>query len=263
VRRNRGRPGAATAPAEIRRWLARLTPDARAGQRFVELLEHTQDLGDVPVSSDLEGDQQRLGERVAELLEQGTFPIVLGGGHETAYGHFLGYVAAGRKVSLLNWDAHPDVRPLREGRGHSGSPFRQAWEHPSRLCRGYCVAGLLPQSVAAAHFGYVEDRGGAVVWRADLTAARVRRLYTDLRGPTLASFDIDAVDQSQAPGVSAPAIGGMSAELWLEAAYRAGRSRRVTSCDVVETNPAHDRDGQTARLAALTVWHVLRGLAER
>jgi len=31
---------------------------------------------------------------------------------------------------------------------------------------------------------------------------------------------------------------------------------------VVELNPHFDRDAQTARLAALTVWHILRGLSE-
>jgi len=31
----------------------------------------------------------------------------------------------------------------------------------------------------------------------------------------------------------------------------------------VELNPAVDRDTQTARLAALTVWWLLRGRAER
>ncbi len=42
-----------------------------------------------------------------------------------------------------------------------------------------------------------------------------------------------------------------------------GRSPRVASMDVVELNPAFDLDGRTARLAALTVWHFLKGLAER
>jgi formiminoglutamase len=37
----------------------------------------------------------------------------------------------------------------------------------------------------------------------------------------------------------------------------------VLSCDVVELNPRVDRDDQTARLAALTVWEILRGVAER
>jgi formiminoglutamase len=258
VRRNGGRPGAAAAPAEVRRALARFTPDARAGKRFPQL----DDRGDVAVTGDLETDQERLGQAIAGPLGRGEFVIVVGGGHETAFGHFLGHVPAKRAISVVNWDAHPDVRPLKDGLGHSGSPFRQMLLHPSKLCRDYQVAGLLPQSTAADHLRFVEEHGGAV-WRDQLTKARIAALYRKLRGRALVSFDIDAVDQAQAPGVSAPATGGMPAELWLEAAYQAGRCPRVVSCDVVEMNPAFDRDGQTARLAALTIWQVLRGIAAR
>jgi formiminoglutamase len=263
VRRNGGRPGAAAAPAEIRRHLARLTPDARAGAAFVELLAATQDLGDVPVTADLEADQERLAETVAGPLAGGVFVIVLGGGHETALGHFLGYVRAEQPVAILNWDAHPDVRERKDGLGHCGSPFRQALEHPSRLCRGYRVAGLLPQSCAAAHLAFMAEHAAARVWRDELSIAHVGRIYEMADGPTTVSFDIDAVDQAFAPGVSAPATGGMDVDLWLAAAFEAGRCPHVRSCDVVEVNPNYDRDGQTARLAALTVWHILRGLATR
>jgi formiminoglutamase len=263
VRRNGGRPGAAAAPMEIRRLLYRLTPDAANPAPFVELLRHTLDLGDLVTSSDLEADQERLGDAVADVLDAGAFPIVLGGGHETAFGHFLGYVKAGRAVTLLNWDAHADVREPAEGRGHSGSPFRQALLHPSRLARRYLVAGLLPQSVAAAHVDFVRSRKGDAVWRSALTPARVRAIYKGLRAPVQASFDIDAVDQAFAPGVSAPAAGGLPPDLWLEAAFEAGRTAAVSSFDLVETNPTFDRDHQTARLAALTIWALLRGLATR
>jgi arginase family enzyme len=79
----------------------------------------------------------------------------------------------------------------------------------------------------------------------------------------LVSFDIDAVDQAFAPGVSAPAAGGLTIDLWLAAAREAGRSPRVRSIDIVEVNPRIDRDDQTSRLAALTVWTFMNGVAER
>jgi formiminoglutamase len=267
VRRNGGRPGAAGAPAEIRRYLYRRTPDARV-PAMAALLTSTVDAGDVVTGEDLEGDQEKLGEVVAAALARGAFPIVLGGGHETAYGHFLGYVRAGRAVTLLNWDAHADVRPLRPEGGHSGSPFRQALQHPSGLARGYTVAGLLPHSVAADHLSFIAEHQGRFLFRDALDPAAIRAAYRGQPPPggpvaTMASFDIDAVDQAHAPGVSAPATSGMSSALWLMAAHEAGRNLAVTSADVVETNPALDRDGQTARLAALTVWWMLRGIAER
>jgi len=261
VRRNGGRVGAALGPAAIRSALYRFAPDARS-ERFDDLLGRTRDLGDLEVSGDVETDQQHLGETLAPYIERGCFVIVLGGGHETSYGHFLGYARSGRKVEILNWDAHADVRELAGGKGHSGSPFRQAIEDRSGACRRYTVAGLQPHSVARAHAAFVE-RQGRVVWRDDVTPERIAQLYRAADSPALISFDLDAVTEAEAPGVSAPNAGGLSSDLWIEAAYQAGRSPAVASADVVELNPAVDRDGQTARLAAVTVWWLLRGRSER
>ena len=261
VRRNGGRVGAALGAAAIRSALYRLAPDARS-PRFDELLGRTRDLGDVEISGDVAADQQRLAEVLNPYIELGCFCVVLGGGHETSYGHFLGYVRAGRRVEILNWDAHADVRELVGGQGHSGSPFRQAVEDRSGACRRYSVAGLQPHSVAREHVAFVE-RHGRAVWRDDVTPERIAQLYRSTEGPAFVSFDLDAVNEAEAPGVSAPNAAGLSSDLWIEAAYQAGRSPTVSSADIVELNPAVDRDGQTARLAAVTVWWLLRGRSER
>lgn len=263
VRINGGRPGAAAAPDHIREALYRLTPDARHHDAFVDLLEHTADLGDMVLDASLEENQEQLGEMVALFLRQGIVPIILGGGHETAFGHFLGYVYAGQEVAIVNWDAHPDVRTLKEGRPHSGSPFRQALTHLSGTCRQYTAAGLQPSATAREHLHFIHAHQGQYIWKDHLTPGRIDDLYADTTFPLMASFDLDAVDQAHAPGVSAPATDGLAPELWYRAAYRAGRSKHVLSMDLVEMNPAHDVDGRTARVAALTVWHFLRGLTER
>jgi formiminoglutamase len=263
VRRNGGRPGAAQGPAAIRRALYRMTPDAWGLEAHAGLLGRTIDAGDLALAGDLEADQASLGEAVAGWLDRGSFPVVLGGGHESAYGHFLGYARLGRPVEILSFDAHPDVRELREGRGHSGSPFRQALGHPSGACRRYRVAALQPQSVAREHLAWLEARGGRAVPAAELDARRLEQLFAGLLPPALATFDLDAVDQAFAPGVSAPAARGLAPGIWLAAAFLAGRSAAVSSADVCELCPPHDGEGRTARLAALTVWEILRGLAAR
>ena len=101
------------------------------------------------------------------------------------------------------------------------------------------------------------------LWRRCISPARIDEIYGSLDGPSFVSFDIDAVDQAEAPGASSPSVGGIPVDLWLHAAYRAGRTRAVRSCDVVEMNPVYDRDNAAARLAAATVWQVLKGLVER
>ncbi len=267
VRRNGGRPGAAEAPDRIRRALYGLTPDGSVGEEdgdLPALLRRTEDLGDLEVSGEVARDQEVLGEALEPYLRGGAFVVVLGGGHETAFGHFLGYVAAERPVGILNLDAHPDVRPLTSGRPHSGSPFRQALLHPSGCCRGYTAAGLGRHCTARAHREFLAEHGARWVWRDRLDRSALSDCLAGLEpGPAMVSFDLDAVDRAHAPGVSAPATGGLSPGLWLEGARRAGASPAVASADVVELNPRFDRDGATASLAALTVWQLLRGLAAR
>jgi len=111
---------------------------------FQQLIEHTWDMGDLQLSGSVEEDQVLLGKAIAPYVQRNTRVFILGGGHETAFGHFLGYVYAHKQVAILNWDAHADVRPLLQEGAHSGSPFRQALEHPSACCQQYSVAGLLP-----------------------------------------------------------------------------------------------------------------------
>jgi len=221
------------------------------------------DLGDLVATGNLEQDQELLGEALTPLLKEGTIPVVIGGGHETSYGHFLGYVGASQPVKILNWDAHTDVRELKDGKGHSGSPFRQALLHPSGTCEGYSVAGLQPQAVSTDHLKFVREQKGSYVWRDDVDKKRVKKIYGETEGRHFVTFDVDAVSSAYAPGVSAPSVRGLNPELWYRAAKSAGNCSNISSFDIVEVCPAFDVDGRTAKLAALTVWYFLKGVAKR
>jgi formiminoglutamase len=270
VRRNGGRPGAAEAPRELRRWLYRLTPwDGSTPADLGRL--HLIDLGDVRCSPDLEASQAALAEVVGVALTRGAVPIVLGGGHETAYGHYLGYVRAGLPVGIVNLDAHLDVRPCLGGRGHSGSPFRQAMEHPEKPLPGdqYACLGAQPQAVSMDHVEYVRSRGGVIVWAREVRFGCHIRFLRECRRFAWAgchvhvTLDADVVRTADVPGVSAPNPSGLSGEGILDCVLRAGTMPAVTSFDLVEICPPLDRDGQSARWGALAVWQFLTGLAQR
>ncbi len=64
---------------------------------------------------------------VAMLIKAGKIPIIIGGGHNNAYGAIKGSALANNtKLNVVNLDAHTDLRPL-EGR-HSGNGFSYAIE---------------------------------------------------------------------------------------------------------------------------------------
>ena len=114
--------------------------------------------------------------------------------------------------------------------------------------------GTWTSPITAAHAassrrggGWVALHGGHIWWRHELIRDTVEAISGAAHGPSMVSFDIDAVDQAFAPGVSAPATGGLTPDLWLHAAYCAGANPQVSSMDLVEMNPRQDRDGQTAQ----------------
>lgn len=263
VRRNGGRPGAAEAPELILEQLMKLTPHPAYHQRHTELLKSACFCEPVTCSGDVETDQELLGEKTGKLLRDGIIPVIIGGGHETSYGHFLGYVNAKKPVTVLNIDAHADVRPLKNEKAHSGSPFRQALGHPSGLCNTYNVFGLNPSSTSVAHYDYVNDHGKAI-FKADVSSSTVHTFLDQKNtGNVMATMDMDVVGQPEAPGVSAPNNAGLSAETWLKIAFEFGKNPAVRSFDLCEVNPRFDRDHQTVKLAARTLWNFLLGLSFR
>ncbi|HSR70717.1 MAG TPA: formimidoylglutamase [Acidobacteriota bacterium] len=261
VRRSGGRVGTSQGPSAIRREFYRLTSDGR-DPRLGEVLRLTQDLGDLVLSGDVEQDQNLLGAVLAGYLKEDVITIVLGGGQDASFGHFLGHVNARRNVSILSWDAQADVAPLQQGMAHRATAFRQAMTHSSQACRMLTVAALQPHRTPSSYLDFVNNRGGRYYWKRGLDGDQIEELYAPATR-LMVSFDLGAVDQSQAPGVDPPCADGLDASLWLHAARQAGRVRHVTSVDVVECNPHLDPSGRTARLAALTVWRFLSGLAER
>src|SRR5690606_24733711 len=80
---------------------------------------------------------------VADLMHQivkaGKTPIIIGGGHNNAYGNIKGTSLAFKKpINVVNFDAHSDFRP-EEGR-HSGNGFSYAYAEG--FLKAYFIFGL-------------------------------------------------------------------------------------------------------------------------
>lgn len=260
---NGGRIGASKAPNEIRKAFYNLTPDPTNYDSFKSVLEQTEDKGDLVLTGDLESDYELLSDFVAEELSSGRFPLIIGGGHETSYGHFLGYVKARLKVGIINLDAHTDVRKLVDGKAHSGSPFRQALEHESRLCSFYHVLGLQKYSVSKEQLDFLKEHSCRYIFKENLKEQIANDLLARINEDVMATIDLDVIRQCEMRAVSAPCANGIRAEVVYSYARTVGSNKNIKSFDLVEFNPEFDKDGHAARVAAVTLWSFVRGLAER
>lgn len=260
VRRNKGRRGAAQGPDALRGALASMA--LPSPQRAF-------DAGDVEVTEgDLESGQRELGRVVTGLLDAGQLPVVFGGGHEVAFGSYLGLVnsepvARGARIGVLNLDAHFDLRA--DETPSSGTPFRQMAERePARGADfRYAVLGISQPSNTAGLFATADSLGVRY-----LTDDRCGVLDRPLVDGFLDDFldrcdlvhltiDLDVLPAGAAPGVSAPAAFGVPVETVEHACRRVAASGKLALCDVAELNPDLDIDSRTARTAARLVHRVL------
>jgi formimidoylglutamase len=268
VRLNRGRPGAKQGPAAFRQVLASFgtTWD---GVGSASLALPIYDAGDIePAPGDDERalfeTHARIEAAVRELRRLGFVVVGVGGGHDLTLPSVAAVGAAhGGLLGGINLDAHLDVR----ARVGSGMPFRRLIERGALEPRRFVELGLGRFANDQADLDWLRELGGHLVFAREIQRAGLDldrefdRAFGD--GSGFVSIDLDGLDQSVAPGVSAPNPFGLGVSHAVELSERAGQDPRVLHFDLMELNPAYDRDQHTARVAALLFLHFVAGFARR
>ncbi|MEH6650918.1 MAG: formimidoylglutamase [Motiliproteus sp.] len=262
VQRNQGRPGARLGPNAIRNALA-----SQAWHQQQPLY----DAGNIHCDDDnlaqLSLDQA---VHIERLLQQGHFPLILGGGHEIAYGSYLGlsnFLASnannktetsGGPIGILNFDAHFDLR--RDELPSSGTPFLQIAEHCQTQGQEfrYGCLGISETANTSALFRRADQLGVQYRldeqlndWQIDDSFDWLQRFIAPLSALYL-TIDLDVLPAATMPGVSAPAARGLPLAMLeaLVARIRTLAGERLKLADLAELNPHLDVDQRSAKVAA-------------
>jgi arginase len=198
-----------------------------------------------------------LAQHVDEAVRAGGLPIVLGGDHSIAVGTLDGLTRARGEPPGLIWvDAHADINsPQSSSTGNvHGMPLYFALQRgfaradrtvqiglrdvdpgEKRMLREFGVSAFTMTEVDKLEMVHVMERALAIA------GAHERPIHV--------SFDMDAIDPSEAPGTGTPVKGGLSyreAHLVMEMLFESGQ---LGSIEMVEINPILDNRNQTASLA--------------
>jgi arginase len=199
----------------------------------------------------------RLAETVAGVVRAGGFPLVLGGDHSIAMGTLAGVGRArGRPPGVIWVDAHGDINaPLTSPSGNvHGMPLHFALADHSVEPERLAFIGL--RDVDPGERRTIRELGVQAFTMSEIDRLGMANVIAEAlartaRGPGSLhlSFDMDAIDPSEAPGVGTPVRGGISyreAHLLMEAVAASGT---LGSLEITELNPILDRENQTAVLA--------------
>ena len=270
VRANFGRAGAAALPqAALRRLLAMQdNPGLRGGELLLAGEVAVQDLMQQAVGLDAHrpGDLARLHALVGEvdarvaaavraIVDSGRVAIVLGGGHENAFGVLRGvHLATGTAPGCVNLDAHADLR-ADEGR-HSGNGFSKALA-AGHLAR-YAVIGLHEGFLNEHMWNLLRSDGrlsGVTLesmLRGEIALAQAceRGIAHVGSGPATLEVDLDAVAGVPA---SAATPSGLQAEELRRCVHRLAAGLDVRALHICEGIPGDGDAAGVGKLAAMVV----------
>jgi arginase len=211
---------------------------------------------------------EELARIVTTSLQEGEFPLVLGGDHSIALGSISGVARVHRPLGVIWLDAHPDFNTGEtspSGNIHGMILAALAGLGASQLTG---VGGWSPK-LDPAHIVIVGARDIDIDERNALRKHSIhvftmsdidRNGISDVMRQANAiagqndnsihlSLDMDALDPREAPGVGTPVRGGLSYREAHLAMEMIADTHRLVSMDVVEVNAILDRENATAQLA--------------
>jgi formiminoglutamase len=179
---------------------------------------------------------------ISVIVAAGKIPIVIGGGHNNAYGNIKGTaLAKGQQINAVNFDAHSDFRIL-EGR-HSGNGFSYAFEEG--FLNKYFIFGLHENYTSKKVLKLLKKREDDRIRYNTYEEINIRR-EKDLTAELQQAFEYVSdkafgieIDLDAIPGIasSAMTISGFSVEELRRFLYYFGQSENVAYLHICEGAP--------------------------
>ncbi len=205
--------------------------------------------------------------KTLEILENGDFPLLIGGDHSSAIGSAL----ASRKhnnIGVIWIDAHGDYNTFettRTGNLH-GLPLAAITGYKCDLLTNFITNEFInpkntvivgARSIDPWEIGNLEDAGVTIFTTQDIHEKGSQAIMDEAfkialnnTGGTHISYDLDVIDPMIAPGVSVPEVNGITLSEANEIMdYLVNRKQDIKSMDIVEFNPTRDLDDKTKTIA--------------
>lgn len=253
VRRNQGRLGAAKAPNAIRKALSNIPWRLQAGKDII-------DVGNVICQNEkLEEAQKALRQAVSDIFSKSMTPVIIGGGHETLYGHYLGvrkHIGKDALLGIINIDAHFDLRSY-ENQPSSGTMFRQILEKDKNS--RYFVLGIQRFGNTQELFDKADELGTRYICEEDMHEGQMDDITSELNAfiekhdYVMLTLCTDVLNAAFAPGVSAPSPFGLTPMVVRTLIRTVCSHKKTLSFDICEVNPVVDENGRTVKLAAYLI----------
>jgi len=185
-----------------------------------------------------------------KIFSEGRFPVTVGGNHTVSIGAFMAASENFPGLTILQLDAHSDLRPVYEG-----SPLN----HACAMARALEYAPIVQvgiRSMSADELPYINPE--RIFYAHDIY--KDKRLYNKARkllsDNVYITIDLDVFDPSVMPSTGTPEPGGPDYRELMEFLRDVIKDRNVVGFDVVELCPS-DANKAPDFMAAKIIYQLL------
>lgn len=251
------RTGARFGPNAVRQASLNIeTYSFRTGVDVEDLQLH--DLGDLHVLADTEKTLERIRLVVADILEAGKIPVIVGGEHTITLGVAKGLGKRASKTAIVSFDAHLDLRSEFMGLTLSHTTFMRRINEEVKPAK---IVEVGTRAVCKEELAYAKKVGIEFFTAQQIRKDGVQRVIKQLREKLAGcesiylSVDMDVLDPAFVPAVQNPEPEGLEPHVLLDILCDLC-DKRVVGFDVLEVAPNYDQ-GVSAVQAAKVIFEVL------
>lgn len=188
-------------------------------------------------------------------VKDGKFVFLVGGEHSLSLGAVKAYAETFDSFSVLQIDAHLDLRPSYEGSAYSHACVaHQILPYTDNLVQ----VGV--RTACPEEMDIIKAKKLAPIWGEECAAEPdekwIARAISGLGDKVYVTLDVDGLDPSVIPGTGTPVPGGLGWYQTLKLLRAIGQSREVIGCDIMELAPM-EGDRRSAYAAALLAYKMI------
>ena len=198
---------------------------------------------------------------IHEIIKSGKKPILIGGGHNNAYGNLKGAaLALNSPVNVVNFDAHTDFRP-EEGR-HSGNGFSYAYAEgflkryfAFGIHENYTSDSILKTFKKIKSIAYNTYESMAIRKSNSFKSELNRALEHVSNGPFGIEFDCDAIQDVSSSAMTPSGFNVDQARRFVDFFARHPKNLYLHIC---EASPSPQNDAQVGKLVSYLITDYIR-----
>jgi agmatinase len=171
-----------------------------------------------------------------KILNSKKFPVTLGGEHSITPGCIVPFVKKYKKLCLLHFDAHADLRESYNGEKFShASAIKRCLDH-----KNVSVISFGIRNISKSEVSYLKKNSSRIniFWAKDKSKWNLNKFKKLIKNKNVyLTFDVDGLDSSIMPATGTPEPGGLLWDETLNIIRIAAKNSNIVGADINELSP--------------------------